>query len=182
MWYNPLILEENGVEVPATFDEFFEVADTLQAAGVTPLALGDNGIWASTHLMETVLLGVLGPDGYRGLWTGEMDWNSPEVTEALDTFARMLDYVNDDHAALSWDQAAQLVVDGDAAMTIMGDWADGYFFSLGLTPNVDYGYAPTPGTDGVFLSEFARRGRSQSSITGGTHTGHGRRDALSAGG
>lgn len=151
MWYNPAVFEANGVTAPATFDEFFAVADTLQAAGVTPLALGDNGIWASTHLLETVLLGVLGPDGYRGLWTGETDWNGAEVTTALETFARMLDYVNEDHAALSWDQAAQLVVDGDAAMTIMGDWADGYFFSLDMVPNEDYGFAPSPGTDGVFM-------------------------------
>lgn len=151
MWYNPAVFEANGISAPTNFEEFFAAADTLKAAGVTPLALGDNAIWASTHLFESVLLGALGPDGYRGLWTGETDWNGPEVTEALNTFARMLDYVNEDHAALSWDQAAQLVVDGDAAMTIMGDWADGYFFSFDLEPGVDYGYAPSPGTDGTFM-------------------------------
>ncbi len=151
MWYNPAIFEANGVTAPTTFDEFFTVADTLKAAGVTPLALGDNGIWASTHLFESVLLGTLGPEGYRGLWTGETDWNSAEVTTALETFARMLDYVNEDHAALTWDQAAQLVADGDAAMTIMGDWANGYFTSIDLAPGEGYGYAPSPGTDGVFM-------------------------------
>lgn len=151
LWYNLAIFEENGLEPPATIDDFFAVAETLQAAGVTPLALGDNGIWTATHLMESVLLGVLGSDAYNGLWTGETDWNSPEVTEALETFARMMDYVNADHAALSWDQAAQLVADGDAAMTIMGDWAQGYFTSIGLKVGEDYGWAPSPGTDGVFL-------------------------------
>jgi glucose/mannose transport system substrate-binding protein len=151
LWYNKPIFDENGLEAPTTFDEFFTVADALQAAGVTPLALGDNGIWASTHLLENVLLGTLGPEAYRGLWTGATDWNSPEVTSALDTFARMLDYINEDHAALSWDQAAQLVADGDAAMTIMGDWAQGYFTSLGQTVDVEYGWVPAPGTDGTFM-------------------------------
>jgi glucose/mannose transport system substrate-binding protein len=151
LWYNKSIFEEHGLEAPQTFDDFFAVADTLKEAGVTPLALGDNGIWASTHLFENVLLGVLGPDGYRGLWTGETDWNSPEVTTALEIFARMLDYVNEDHAALSWDQAAQLVADGDAAMNIMGDWVAGYFTSIGLTPNEEYGWVPSPGTEGVFM-------------------------------
>ena len=151
LWYNKAIFDENGLTAPTTFDEFFAVADALQAAGVTPLALGDNGIWASTHLLENVLLGTLGPEAYRGLWTGATDWNSPEVTAALDTFARMLDYVNEDHAALSWDQAAQLVADGDAAMTIMGDWAQGYFTSIGQTVDVDYGWAPAPGTAGTFM-------------------------------
>jgi glucose/mannose transport system substrate-binding protein len=151
LWYNPAIFEENGLTAPTTFDEFFTVADALQEAGVTPLALGDNGIWASTHLFESVLLGVLGPEGYRGLWTGETDWNSAEVTTALETFARMLDYVNEDHAALSWDQAAQLVADGDAAMTIMGDWANGYFTSIDLATNEGYGYVPSPNTAGTFM-------------------------------
>jgi glucose/mannose transport system substrate-binding protein len=151
LWYNKAIFEENGLTAPTTFDEFFAAADTLQAAGVTPLALGDNGIWTATHLMESVLLGALGADGYRGLWTGETDWKSPEVTAALETFARMMAYVNDDHAALSWDQAAQLVADGDAAMTIMGDWAQGYFTSIGLKSNEDYGWAPSPSTGGVFM-------------------------------
>ncbi len=151
LWYNKAVFEENGLSAPATFDDFFAAADTLQAAGVTPLALGDNGIWAATHLFENVLLGTLGPDGYRGLWTGETDWNSAEVTQALDNFANMMAYVNEDHAALSWDQAAQLVADGDAAMTIMGDWAQGYFTSIGLEADVDYGWAPSPGTGGVFM-------------------------------
>ena len=91
-WYNKAVFEANGVSVPTTFDEFFAAAETLEAAGVTPLALGDNGIWAATHLFENVLLGTLGPDGYRGLWTGETDWNGPEVTEALDNFAAMMGY------------------------------------------------------------------------------------------
>jgi glucose/mannose transport system substrate-binding protein len=151
LWYNKAVFADAGLEAPTTFDEFFAVADALQGAGVTPLALGDNGIWASTHLMESVLLGTLGPEGYRGLWTGETDWSGPEVTQALETFAQMMGYVNEDHAALSWDQAAQLVADGDAAMTIMGDWAEGYFKSLGQTPDVEFGYMPSPETAGTFI-------------------------------
>jgi len=151
LWYNKAVFADAGLEPPTTFDEFFAVADALQAAGVTPLGLGDNGIWAATHLMESVLLGAMGPDKYRGLWTGATDWNGAEVQDALATYAWMMDYVNEDHAALSWDQAAQLVADGDAAMTIMGDWAEGYFKSIGLTPDVEFGYVPSPGTAGTFI-------------------------------
>lgn len=151
LWYNKKVFTDNGVTPPTNFDEFFAVADKLKAAGVTPLALGDNGIWAATHLFESVLLGTMGPDKYRGLWTGATDWNGPEVKSALETFAKMMGYVNEDHAALSWDQAAQLVADGKAAMTIMGDWAEGYFKSIGQTPDVEFGYVPSPGTKGSFI-------------------------------
>ncbi len=60
MWYNPAVLEANGLTAPTTMEEFFTVAAALQEAGVTPLALGDNGIWTSTHLLESVLLATLG--------------------------------------------------------------------------------------------------------------------------
>lgn len=151
LWYNKAVLEDNGLTAPASLDDFFNAADTLKAAGITPLALGDNGVWVDLHVFESLLLAHLGPDGYRGLWDGTTDWNGPEVTAALEDLAWMMEYVNDDHSALSWDQAAQLVVDGDAAMTIMGDWAEGYFKSVGLTPDVEFGYAPSPGTGGSFI-------------------------------
>lgn len=151
LWYNKKIFADHGLTPPATFDEFFAMADTLKGAGITPLALGDSGIWAATHLFESVLLGTMGPDKYRGLWTGTTDWNGPEVKQALETFAKMMSYVNEDHVALSWDQAAQLVADGKAAMTIMGDWAEGYFKSIKLTPDVEFGYVPSPGTKGSFI-------------------------------
>jgi glucose/mannose transport system substrate-binding protein len=151
LWYNKQVFADQGLTPPTSFDEFFAVADALQAAGVTPLALGDNGIWAATHLFETVLLGVMGPAKYRGLWDGTTDWNGAEVKTALETYARMMEYVNEDHAALSWDQAAQLVADGDAAMNIMGDWTEGYFKSIELAPDVEFGWAPSPGTGGSFI-------------------------------
>lgn len=148
LWYNPSVLEANGVSVPTTMDEWFAAMDTLQAAGVTPLALGEQ--WTKMHLMETVLLGTLGPDKYNGLWTGATDWGSPEVTKALENFQKVLTYANSDSASLSWQDAAKLVIDGDAAFNVMGDWAEGYFRELGKTPKTDYGWAPVPGSVGVF--------------------------------
>jgi glucose/mannose transport system substrate-binding protein len=148
LWYNPAVLEANGVEVPGTMNEWFAAMDTLQAAGVTPLALGEQ--WTQLHLFETVLLGSLGTDAYNGLWDGSTDWGSAEVKAALDDFAKVLTYTNSDSASLSWQDAAQLVVNGDAAFNVMGDWAEGYFRELGKEPNVDYGWAATPGSDGVF--------------------------------
>ena len=150
MWYNQSVFAANGIEsAPETWDEFVAAAETLQAAGITPLALGDNGPWAAAHLFETILASTLGPDAYKGLWTGDTAWNDPEVTAALNTFRTVLSYVNSDHAALSWDQANQLVIDGKAAMTIMGDWVDGDYVAKGFT---DYGWAPVPGTKGVYVA------------------------------
>lgn len=147
LWYNKKLFADNNLQPPATFEDFFKVADALKAKGITALALGDKVPFASAHLFETVLVGVLGPDDYKGLWTGKTDWKSQKVTDALDTFKKMLSYVNTDHAALTWDQANDLVIQGKAGMTIMGDWVNGDYTAKKFT---DYGWAPTPGAAGVF--------------------------------
>jgi glucose/mannose transport system substrate-binding protein len=151
LWYNKTIIDANGID-PATlstWEGWFAAADKLQAAGITPLALGDNGPWAAAHLFEVVLAGSLSPEAYKGLWDGSTDWGGAEVTAALENFKKMITYVNADHAALSWDQANQLVIDGKAAMTIMGDWVDGDYVAKKFT---DYGWAPPPGTDNIYVA------------------------------
>jgi glucose/mannose transport system substrate-binding protein len=151
LWYNKAIFDELGLTAPVTIDDFAVVATVLLQNGITPLALGDNGIWTATHLFESVLLGVLGPEKYKGLWTGDTAWDGPEAMQAIGLFVQLLAFVNADHAALGWDAAAQYVIDGTCAMTIMGDWAHGYFMAKGLEPGVDYGWVPSPGTSGSFI-------------------------------
>lgn len=151
LWYNKKIFDDNKLKAPTTWDEFFKVAEALKAKGITPLALGDKDKWEAAHLFEDVLLAVLGPTGYRGLWTGATSWSGDGVKQALDAYAKILTYVNADHAAFDWDQAAQMLVEGKAAMNIMGDWAAGYFTSKKWKPNVDYGFVPAPGTNGTFV-------------------------------
>jgi glucose/mannose transport system substrate-binding protein len=149
LWYNRQLFDQYGWTPPSTFDEFFALAEDMQANGITPLALGDVGIWASTHLFEVVLAGSMSPEKYNGLWTGETDWNGPEVQLALERMARMLEYANPDHSALSWDQANDLVIQGRAGMTIMGDWVDADNLAKGFEHS---GWALPPGTDGIFVA------------------------------
>ena len=148
MWYVPATLDAAGVDVPTTWDEFLDTAATLEDQGITPLAMGEQ--WTSMHLFETIMIGSLGADGWEALWDGSGDWASSDVTAALDTFKAVLGYTNDDASTLAWDKAADLVVSGDAAFTIMGDWAEGYFKSLDLEPETGFAWAPSPGTDGIF--------------------------------
>ena len=82
LWYNKKIFEENRLTPPKTLEDFFKVAEVLSAKGITPLALGDNGIWASTHLLESVLLAVLGAEKYKGLWDGSTAWAGREEKKA----------------------------------------------------------------------------------------------------
>jgi glucose/mannose transport system substrate-binding protein len=150
LWYVPANLEKWGVEVPTTWDEFLAIAPKLEAQGVTPLALATN--WTANHLWESVALGVLGPEKWQALWDGKLAFTSPEAVKVWEIFGEILKYTNDDAASLSWQQATDMVVNGSAAFNVMGDWAAGYMSTtLGLEPTVGYAWAPSPGTEGVFM-------------------------------
>jgi glucose/mannose transport system substrate-binding protein len=149
--YNTQVFADEGLAAPSTIAEFLSAAETLQQAGVTPLAFSSADAWAATHVAETVLLGSMGVEEYRGLWDGTTPFKGAEVETALEDFDRMLDYANADHASVTWIQAVDRVADGQAAMTIMGDWMVGYLQARGLTVGVDIGCVPSPGSSGAFM-------------------------------
>jgi glucose/mannose transport system substrate-binding protein len=152
MWYVPAKMDEWGITPPATWDEFLEICPAIQEADVTPLVIAEA--WTVNHLWESVALGVLGPEGWSGIWDGTTDPTGPEMVEVWNRFGEILACSNlaDDAAGLSWQQAIDAVVAGSAAFNIMGDWAAGYMTTtLGLEPGEGYGYAPAPDTGGVFM-------------------------------
>jgi glucose/mannose transport system substrate-binding protein len=149
LWANPTVLTDAGVTMPTTLDEFYTAMDALQAGGMeAPLSMGEQ--WTSLHLFETIMLASLGADGWAALWDGTGDWSAPEVTAGIEDFGKILTYTNSDAAALSWQDAGQLVIDGSAAFNIMGDWQEGFFREVGAAPNDGYAWAPVPGTAGNF--------------------------------
>ncbi len=147
LWYSKTVFSANNIQPPTSWADFKTVADTLKAKGITPLALGDNGIWAYGMVFETILISELGADGFNGLWTGATKWDDSKVVDALNTLKTVFGYVNSDHSSLTWDQANQLVIDGKAGMTIMGDWANGDYVAKNFT---NYGWAPAPGNTGIY--------------------------------
>lgn len=151
VWANPAVLEEAGLDPKATYDsldDWFTALDKVEAAGKIPLSIATD--WTQVHLLETVLLSDLGADAYTGLWDGSTDWSSSEVTGALDDYAKLFAYTNTDRQSLDWPDATQMVIDGDAAFNVMGDWAVAAFDEQGKVLDEDFVAYPVPGTAGVF--------------------------------
>lgn len=151
VWANPTVLKDNGLPLtaPASIDDWIGDLEQLQKAGMdAPLAIATD--WTQVHLLETVLIADLGPDAYIGLWDGSTDWGSSEVTAALEDYAALLEFTNDNRASLDWPDSTGMVVNGESAYTVMGDWTPASYDQMSLKPNQDYIWFPVPGTDGVF--------------------------------
>jgi len=152
VWYNKAVLTANGID-PATlttWDKFFAACDTVMAAGITPISLGDSGKWTDTHVLEQIIASE-GIDFYQDWVNGKVtSATDAKLVDALTKFSKYLGYVNTDHAALTWDQATAMVIKGEAAFNIMGDWANGEFYVAKKVYGTDYGTFPVPGTVGMY--------------------------------
>src|SRR6266542_4092498 len=111
------------------------------------ISIGENVPGHAAHVFENVLLGELGAQGYKGLWTGATPWSDPGVTQALNTFSTLLGFANTDYLSLDWTGSTDRVIAGQAFSVINGDWNNGYLKSKKFT---DFGYSPTPQTAGVY--------------------------------
>lgn len=153
LWYNKPLLAEHNIIVGETlgYDQLFSIAEQLQSAGIAPLCMGDAGIWANGIMFENTLVGVMGPERYLGLWDGSTSFTDADVQQAINTYGRLLDNLNSDHAALSWDQAVDKLVDGLCAFYSMGDWAYGELTQAGMVDNEDFGWVPHPGSENTYI-------------------------------
>lgn len=146
LWGNKQILDEHGIEMPTTWDEFNAAAEKLQAAGVTPLAHGGQN-WQDATIFETVVLGLGGPEFYQKALV-DLDpetLQSDTMKQVFDEMRTIRGYVDDNFSGRDWNLATAMVMNGEAAFQIMGDWAKGEFLAAGKEPGVDFVCAQTPG-------------------------------------
>jgi glucose/mannose transport system substrate-binding protein len=152
LFYNKKVFSDNNIQPPQTWDDFMKAADTLKGKGIAALAVGGKDTWSQTMVFEDILLATGGADKFNSLMQGKGDWTDKSVVDSLTTLGKIISggYLNKDMAARTWDEAAGEVLKGEAGMTIMGDWAKGYFQANDPNWATDIGWMPSPGTTGIF--------------------------------
>ncbi|WP_111412551.1 ABC transporter substrate-binding protein [Billgrantia lactosivorans] len=151
LWANPEVLEAAGVEMPTTLDELFAAGEAIREAGFIPLAHGGQA-WQDATVFESVLLATGGTAFYQQALV-DLDpeaLGGEQMVEALTTFKRLRELMDDDMSGRDWNIATSMVIEGSAGMQLMGDWAKGEFTAAGLTAGEDYLCAAAPGTQDAF--------------------------------
>jgi glucose/mannose transport system substrate-binding protein len=151
VWGSAKIFNELGLEMPTNWDEFFAAADAIEAAGYTAVAQGGQA-WQEATIWEAIVLSI-DPDLYQSALI-EADpeaLGSDQMVEAFEIYRKVLGYADDGYAGRDWNLTTALVINGEAGMQIMGDWAKGEVVAAGLTPGEEILCSVVPGTQGSFL-------------------------------
>jgi glucose/mannose transport system substrate-binding protein len=157
IWANADVLKRAGVAMPTTWDEFNAAAAKLAAQGVIPLAHGGQA-WQDATVFETVVLGVGGADFFRAALVDldEAALGSDTMRKAFDQMRTLRGFVDPNFSGRDWNLATAMVMNGEAAFQIMGDWAKGEFAAAGKVPGTDYLCASTPGAGYLYnVDSFA---------------------------
>jgi len=152
MWSNPEVFKKSGASIPSNWDEFFVAAEKIKQAGFVPLAHGGQS-WQDAHVFESMVLGIGGAPFYKKVFIDldESAVKSATMIEVLENYKRLKPYMDRNFSGRDWNIATSMIMNGEAAMQIMGDWAKGEFLGAKKVPGEDFNCTPVPGTKGSFL-------------------------------
>ena len=153
IWANPDTFRAVGADIPRSWQEFNVVARKMQAKGIIPLAIGGQP-YQETTLFEVVLLGLAGVDFYnKTLVELNLDAiKSDQMKAVFDQMRILRGFVDPDYKGRDWNVATKMVMDGKAAIQVMGDWAKGEFLAAGKKPGKDFLCIPAPSNGGYILN------------------------------
>ena len=147
VWANKAVLDELGIAVPTTWDEFVAALDKVKASGKIALAHGGQP-WQDATLFDQVLLSTGGPEFYKATMI-DLDVEqigSEKMKEVFDRMTVLRGYVDDNFSGRDWNLASAMVINGEAGFQMMGDWAKGEFLNAGKVPDQDFLCFRFPGT------------------------------------
>jgi raffinose/stachyose/melibiose transport system substrate-binding protein len=152
VYYNKEMLEQVGVtEFPQDWASFLDLCQKLKDAGITPIALGDKDPWVIQFGMYPIAANVVYPDEMDfdvKVQNGEKPLNDPKWVKTISMYQELYTkgYVVKNSLGVGSAQAAQLFIDGKAAMSFTGTW-DYPSMSAQGAAEFTRGFASLPGNE-----------------------------------
>lgn len=167
MYFNRTVYDQVGATIPATWEEFLANCEKFKAAGIDCLTTGSSQLWPIAGIFDNLNLRTNGYEFHKALTNGEVAWTDDRVRATFAEWAKVLPYTTANHAAIDWQDAVPLIVQGKAANYVMGNFAVAAFKEGGMTDetlgflpfptiNADVPRAEEAPTDAVFIPAGAK--------------------------
>lgn len=151
-FYDEVMFEEYGLDVPRTWDEFVNVAETLKENGIAPLSLDGNidfyNVWHYISFAQR----LAGPDRLWQAANGEISFEDhPGFLEAAEYVALFAEneWFQDGYMGSAFPAAQALFTQGETGMVWVGAWFPSEM-SDEIPPEMDmniFDLPPLPGAE-----------------------------------
>jgi len=150
MFYKTATMQKAGITAqPATWDEFVASFAKLNAAGVTPIAIGAK-VWSHAEWFESIYEHLNGVEMAAKLAAHQIPWTDPSVKATLQKWAELIKAgcCGDANTmlAMDWDNASDAVLAaGTHGYQMIGMWNNDRAQSTdGLKQGTDYAITQFP--------------------------------------
>ncbi|GAK70052.1 putative ABC transporter substrate-binding protein [Agrobacterium rubi TR3 = NBRC 13261] len=157
IYYRKDIFAQQSITPPKTWAELVAASKKLKDAGITPFTIGTKAQWPAAGWFDYLDLRVNGYDFHMQLTSGKIPYTDPRVKAVFEKWAELVKpgYFIENHAAIDWQDAVPQLVQGKAAMYLMGNFAVATFKNGGLKEE-QIGFLPFPEiTAGIPVAEEA---------------------------
>jgi xylobiose transport system substrate-binding protein len=130
LFYNKTLFAEAGLEPPTTFAELENCVTVFKERGITPIALAGTQSWTQQMYWQWLVDRVGGPDVFKRIAAGDWSgWSDPAVlkaTQMIEGLAKSGAF-GDNYASVAYGAGGTetMMIEGKAAMYLMGSWAYG---------------------------------------------------------
>jgi multiple sugar transport system substrate-binding protein len=120
VFYRKSLFEEKGYTIPTTLDEFKTLCGGIADDGLVPIAFADKDGWPAMGTFDYLNMRMNGYQFHVDLMGGRESWNSDAVKQVFAQWAELLPYHQEGALGRTWQEAAQSLVNKEAAMYVLG--------------------------------------------------------------
>ncbi len=157
IYYRKDIFADLGLEPPTDWAGLLEVCAKLKENGITPFTIGTKALWPTGGWFDYLNLRVNGYEFHMDLTAGNVSFTDDRVRAVFEKWGELVEpgYFVENHAALDWQDAMPLLVQGEAGMYLMGNFAVATMKDGGLSED-QIGFMQFPEiTPGIPMAEDA---------------------------
>ncbi len=148
VYYRKDLFDQHNISPPTSWSELVAAAAELKSNGITPFTIGTRYLWTTGGWFDYLNLRQNGYEFHMDLTAGKVKWTDPRVGDVFDRWDELVKpgYFLENHASYSWQEALKFMIDGKAAMYLMGNFAVAPLREAGLSDD-QLGFFQFPAID-----------------------------------
>ena len=140
IYYRKDIFAKHGLGEPRSMADLMHICGTLKKNGITPFTIGTKYLWTAAGWFDYLNLRVNGYAFHMDLMDGNVSYEDSRLDLVFDLWGFMArsGYYIENHASYSWQEGQAPMINGEAAMYLMGNFVVPDLVKAGLGGKIGY--------------------------------------------
>jgi multiple sugar transport system substrate-binding protein len=137
VFYRKSVFADKKYTIPKTWDDLKTLCTKMQGDGLTPIAFGDKDGWPAMGTFDILNLRINGYQFHVDLMAGKEKWTDAKVTTVFQKWAEIVPFHAKDYAGLTWQNAADTLVQKKSGMYLLGLFVSAQFAATKVAADLD---------------------------------------------